>query len=462
MKLADVINLLNISKTYVRRLYDKGIIRGIKLDNGMYDYNEEDIEKILDDRIIVLINPKTLTIEKTYNNINDVTTDLKIPKVEIQKCIDNDINECGSYILKYKNDATEDNIKVYSDKYNNIPDDQKIVLIDPKTQTIHKIYNNMNEVIFDLKVAERSLKVAKRSLNDCLTHNANTSGGYILKYTKDATYDNIQLYSSMHNNALDGTKKCRDCNKWVKCEDVKKSSCVSCVFKKRNDYNNSHRGFFVNMVANMKNKANIRDEQGKESGICTIDADFLRQMYENQKGLCYYSNIKMTTTPGSDWQASPERLNNNVGYTKENTKLVCLEFNIGGFNQWNKSKIILLKTLRNEVIDISNLNKKIKNAKNNTKKEKQEHLNRKIESINDIVHYECNKCKEFKISSEFKINYRNKSEPFTFCKECVKNHNIMYNNTFKGFLVKRLQIAKCSAKKRKIIKIEKVHMANLI
>lgn len=54
-----------------------GLIRKIKLASGINNYNEDDVQKILadreknnDDQKIVLINPATQSIEKTFNNIN--------------------------------------------------------------------------------------------------------------------------------------------------------------------------------------------------------------------------------------------------------------------------------------------------------------------------------------------------------------------------------------------------------
>lgn len=50
-------------------------------------------------------------------------------------------------------------------------------------------------------------------------------------------------------------------------------------------------------------------------------------MWEKQDGICVYTGIEMTTQPNSPYSVSVERINSNVGYTKENTVLVCNAIN---------------------------------------------------------------------------------------------------------------------------------------
>src|SRR5437763_9263443 len=111
MKFEEVIKLLNISEATLHNYCKKGMITKFKLDNGRNDYNDDDIKKILDDRkkilddkIIVLIDPKKETIDKTYNNINEVVDDLKITQNLVQSCLNHKANTGGNYIIKYKKD----------------------------------------------------------------------------------------------------------------------------------------------------------------------------------------------------------------------------------------------------------------------------------------------------------------------------------------------------------------------
>lgn len=306
MKTEEVIKLLHVTGPTLGKYCKQGLIKKIKLDCGEYDYNKADVEKMLNNRKIVLIDPNEQTIKKIYNDIDEVIVDLKVKRSSLDKCLTHERNTCSDFILKRKKDANETNIKLYCNKYNKKSDDKKIVLIDPKTQLIEKTYKNMNEVVIDLKVN-------KGTLQACLNHERNMCDGYILKYKKDATDENIKLYSNKYNRPSDGKKKCAQCQKWVEINDIKRGFCKSCDKIRKNSYD----GFFDQMEKNIKSSAIQRSKKGKKSGICTIDAEYLKKMYEEQKGLCYYSEIKMTTHTKSNWQASPERICNEIGYTKK-------------------------------------------------------------------------------------------------------------------------------------------------
>lgn len=49
----------------------------------------------------------------------------------------------------------------------------------------------------------------------------------------------------------------------------------------------------------------------------------LIEMWELQKGICVYTGIEMTTQPSSPYSVSVERIDSSIGYTRENTVLVC-------------------------------------------------------------------------------------------------------------------------------------------
>ena len=66
-----------------------------------------------------------------------------------------------------------------------------------------------------------------------------------------------------------------------------------------------------------------------------LDIHFLLQLYENQKGLCAISGIKMTHLAGQGKvpeNISIDRIDPTKGYIKENVHLVCLFINIMKLN----------------------------------------------------------------------------------------------------------------------------------
>ena len=56
---------------------------------------------------------------------------------------------------------------------------------------------------------------------------------------------------------------------------------------------------------------------------CTITRQDLIDLWEEQQGRCYYSDLLMETKPALNTSVSVERLDSNVGYTRENTVLCC-------------------------------------------------------------------------------------------------------------------------------------------
>lgn len=61
----------------------------------------------------------------------------------------------------------------------------------------------------------------------------------------------------------------------------------------------------------------------KRGQECTITSDDLLSAWHQQDGVCAYTGIKMTTAPNEYHSVSVERIDNEIGYTPENTILVC-------------------------------------------------------------------------------------------------------------------------------------------
>jgi len=83
-----------------------------------------------------------------------------------------------------------------------------------------------------------------------------------------------------------------------------------------------------------------------------LTADFLLDTLWKQEGRCFYSRVPLEyKTPHSDWRMSLERLDNDLGYTIDNSVLVAAEFNtpdnsrntavtpVSGTAQWSQAKV---------------------------------------------------------------------------------------------------------------------------
>jgi len=88
-------------------------------------------------------------------------------------------------------------------------------------------------------------------------------------------------------------------------------------------------------------------ENGRlEASEYTLTKYLILQKYHNQDGKCAITGIKMSHVPNTDWKISIERLNNDRGYTDENTILVSHDMN--GFVQMTREKSKLLFTHQDE------------------------------------------------------------------------------------------------------------------
>ena len=127
--------------------------------------------------------------------------------------------------------------------------------------------------------------------------------------------------------------KCTACNEFKLRECFNKKlggGCKSCFKLIAQAFEATLRGFLLRRLQSAKYHAKERAKKNgrnDNSGNFTITLDIILDKIIEQKGRCYYSNIPLKFTRKTDWMASLERLDNCQGYTKENTVLVCVEFN---------------------------------------------------------------------------------------------------------------------------------------
>lgn len=94
------------------------------------------------------------------------------------------------------------------------------------------------------------------------------------------------------------------------------------------EYRDTLDGCLKCLFQSARQRSVIRKGKGRcEAGVFDLIIDDMYQLYSKQNGLCYYSKIPMSLKSCSDWQMSLDRINDNIGYTKENSVLCCLEMN---------------------------------------------------------------------------------------------------------------------------------------
>lgn len=110
-----------------------------------------------------------------------------------------------------------------------------------------------------------------------------------------------------------------------------RSTCKCCVLL---NHSKSHKLTYENKIfkkhSNYKNYiSTLLNHSSKRGKEYNIDIQYLLDIYENQKGLCNISGVKMTNDYGSkSTNISIDRINSDLGYVKGNIQLVCYIVNI--------------------------------------------------------------------------------------------------------------------------------------
>jgi hypothetical protein len=248
-----------------------------------------------------------------------------------------------------------------------------------------------------------------------------------------------QLHAN--NTTIITTKICSKCkitksvsDFYKQYENIYKSECKKCSIKYREDYIKTLNGYFVKLLAAAKGDAKKRTVKGRvDAGIFDITVDDLNDLWNNQKGLCYYSKLPMNYDK-NEWKVSLERLNNKMGYTRDNICLVCLEFN--GPCQWSHLKIlemmnILNKNIQNNSVDFTTKDQPIKHRKK---------IIRIV--IDGLEHYKCTRCDQVKPVNDYNSKINNG------CKDCISIKNKRHTATPHGHMQKLLNSAKGSTRTR--------------
>lgn len=192
------------------------------------------------------------------------------------------------------------------------------------------------------------------------------------------------------------------------------------------------RIYLIALYNTSRESAKARSKKGREeAGVHDIDLSDFLQIYRSQAGLCFYTGMIMNLVPHSDWRASVERINPEKGYTRENTVLICAEFNSAV--QWTLEKIEQFKFLLNKehekTIFEMQAHKDMKGIKH-----------RRI--IQNATHCICNDCGIEEPLQEFSIRLREG------CKDCRVRKLQLRRSTPQGHFSKLLTTMRQASKVR--------------
>jgi hypothetical protein len=103
--------------------------------------------------------------------------------------------------------------------------------------------------------------------------------------------------------------------------------CRSCMDNYMNARSHTVLGFVRRLLGSAKNNTKRRNATRNTSEKVDLTVERILDMIWDQGCRCYISGLLMSLRPGTEWQASLERLDTSKGYTKDNVKIICWEFN---------------------------------------------------------------------------------------------------------------------------------------
>eukprot|EP01083_Nonionella_stella_P082513 227748_1 len=102
----------------------------------------------------------------------------------------------------------------------------------------------------------------------------------------------------------------------------------------------------MGLYATMQRKIAVGSKKCKYRGMYELTFEFVVCTLAKQQWRCYYSNIPLMFDKDSPWNLSFERLDNDLGYTLDNTRFISIifntmgnsvpKYNITGSPQWNR------------------------------------------------------------------------------------------------------------------------------
>jgi hypothetical protein len=209
------------------------------------------------------------------------------------------------------------------------------------------------------------------------------------------------------------------------------SSCKMCHQAAKNTHTSYLRCMWLN--------TNHRKMRVSTPNPWTFEQVLEKWNLQQQK--CYISGMPMKTSTFTDWQASPERLNNDIGYENSNVVLVCAEFNTS--NQWTREKFhkVFVETIDTPHDPIVFPDELFTKSRKSIKG-----IPRPKIVVREDGFVRCNKCMVFKERADF-TNIRDSR-----CRKCLQAISFEHEQTWLGAL-KRLVLNtkvtgdKCARKK---------------
>ena len=215
--------------------------------------------------------------------------------------------------------------------------------------------------------------------------------------------------------------------------------CKGCISNITVALSKTRPQFFYIMAQNCKLSAKKRSGL---ASICTLVRDDLNAMWDAQKGCCAYTGVPMRHVPNSSFKASPERINNALGYVPGNVILIIAELNTP--YQWTRAKLDVWLANQNPTLEQHAAQDAHVYALANPPPPPDHQARASIwrGPINGIPSIRCNGCNVTMSMAEF-------GGHGSRCARCIRDSQKKAALTLHGAMVNLVACARGSTKKRK-------------
>jgi hypothetical protein len=157
--------------------------------------------------------------------------------------------------------------------------------------------------------------------------------------------DVFQKLSNNKRQKISHRQVCATCNTQLTPVNSfeKNSNCKNCIRVIFDEKVKTPRGFLQYLLTSSKQSAKKRKGEARTH---TLTLEDLITKYQEQSGLCNISNVPLKLKRGDKYCASIDRIDNNKGYTKDNTQLILQFLNIR--HRFTKEEFELVKSHYNK------------------------------------------------------------------------------------------------------------------
>ena len=135
-------------------------------------------------------------------------------------------------------------------------------------------------------------------------------------------------------------------NQWeTECNDCKKPR------KRNEEYKRNINGSLEYKLSLLIDNTKQRSKKRNKQNLININVDYLKEIYQKQNGICYYSGKKMSFITNSREKISIDRIDSNKWYEKGNVVLCCWTANnlkqdltMEEFKDWIKSINLIINS----------------------------------------------------------------------------------------------------------------------